>query len=147
MSADVEAIAKAWMAHQGYSPDDIEVAETDTHEARGCYFAGTSWCCFDEYGNSNHPAWDVLEEATEMARVAIEALEATHAIVELPKPANVIEAEWNGEWVDGIITAHFGSGKVRCYLEDPRMTSDDAREIGAGLIAAAAAADRSEVPS
>lgn len=81
MSADIEAIAKAWMTHQGYTPDDIEVAETDTHENRGCYFDGTSWYCFDEYGNSNHPAWDVLEEATEMARVAIEALGQSHVIL------------------------------------------------------------------
>lgn len=68
----------------------------------------------------------------------------THAVFELPKP-------WmeggDAEWTDGIITAHIGSGKVRCYLEDGRMTSDDAREIGAGLIAAAAAADVSEVSS
>ena len=144
MSADIEVIAKAWMAHQGYSPDDIEVAETDTHEARGCDWHGTSWYCFDEYGNSNHPAWDVLEEATEMARVAIEALTETHAIIELPKPW--MEGS-DAEWADGIITAHIGSGKVRCYLEDGRMTSDDAREIGSGLIAAAAAADASEVAS
>lgn len=68
----------------------------------------------------------------------------THAIVELPKPW--MEGS-DAEWTDGIITAHIGSGKVRCYLEDGRMTSDDAREIGAGLIAAAAAADSSEVSS
>lgn len=71
----------------------------------------------------------------------VAVLAETHAVIELPKPANASEAEWTGEWVDGIITAHIGKGKVRCYLEDPRMTSDDAREIGAGLIAAAAAAD------
>lgn len=69
---------------------------------------------------------------------------ATHAVIELPKPW--MEGS-DAEWTDGIITAHIGSGKVRCYLEDGRMTSDDAREIGAGLIAAAAAADTSEVSS
>lgn len=72
----------------------------------------------------------------------VAVLAATHAVIELPKPW--MEGS-DAEWADGIITAHIGSGKVRCYLEDGRMTSDDAREIGAGLIAAAASADTSEV--
>lgn len=41
MSTDIEAIAKAWMAHQGYTADDIEVAETDTHQKRGCDWHGS----------------------------------------------------------------------------------------------------------
>lgn len=85
------------------------------------------------------PYSTVREWATHVASMIAE----THAVIELPKPANVNRGQSiSGMWLDGIITAHFGKGKVRCYLEDPRMTSDDAREIGAGLIAAAVAADR-----
>ncbi|MBM4548712.1 hypothetical protein GS445_02985 [Rhodococcus hoagii] len=78
MRAEIEAIARAWMAHQGYTEDDISVAETDKHEASGC-----DWCpnhmsrdCTDEDGRPRHPYWDALEEACEMARIAVDALES-----------------------------------------------------------------------
>lgn len=140
MSADIEVIAKAWMAHQGYSPDDIEVAETDTHEARGCDWHGTSWYCFDEYGNSNHPAWDVLEEATEMARVAIEALSQSHAIIELPKQVD-------GWWPGGNSEIHIDGGDIVqvAFGQSVYRSVNMTRFLAAGLLAAAAASDASEV--
>lgn len=147
MSADIEVIAKAWMAHQGYSPDDIEVAETDTHEARGCDWHGTSWYCFDEYGNSNHPAWDVLEEATEMARVAIEALGQSYAIVELPKPDGT--GKWKssrGTIDDGYITWSVGVNGIP-YARAHRGPGDASRAVAdhiafaAAILAATAASE------
>lgn len=75
MSVEVEAIAKAWMAHQGYTAEEIAEAEIATHESSGCERDGVDWICFDEYDKSNHLAWDALEEAIGMAHVAIEALE------------------------------------------------------------------------
>ena len=145
MSTDIEAIAKAWMAHQGYSLDDIEVAETDTHQKRGCDWHGTSWYCFDEYGNSNHPALDVLEEATEMARVAIEALGQSHAIVELPKPHRAEEDELE----DGDDPRVWRGHVTNYFIMDGQVssdgawifTADGARKEAAALLAAANASE------
>lgn len=83
MSAGVEAIAKAWMRHQGYTEDDIAVAETDTHQASGCEFCTNhmTWDCIDpETNQSRHPMWDALDEAVEMANVALEALESVGSL-------------------------------------------------------------------
>ncbi|MGX6513279.1 hypothetical protein [Rhodococcus sp. SJ-2] len=63
---DIRDAAHAWLKHQGYTTDDIEVGETDTHEARGCEWCPNhmTWDCIDnETGLSRHPMWDALEEA------------------------------------------------------------------------------------
>lgn len=63
---DIRDAVHAWMKHQGYTTDDIEVGETDTHEASGCEWCPNhmTWDCIDgETGLSRHPMWDALEEA------------------------------------------------------------------------------------
>ena len=74
MSSDVEAVARAWMYHQGYSKDEVDIAEQATHQQYGCEYQSQGYDCTDENGNSRHPIWDALYEASEMANVAIEAL-------------------------------------------------------------------------
>jgi hypothetical protein len=78
------------------------------------------------------------------AHVESMLVEAGVVAVELPEADEVGDGfeTWNGREV----TATIGSGKVRCYLEDPRMTADDARELAAALLAASAAAVRPVTP-
>lgn len=75
MAAEIEVIARAWMEHQGYTEDEVN-AVSNNHDSYGCEAEGMQWNCHDENGNSNHPVWDALEVACEMARVAVEALES-----------------------------------------------------------------------
>jgi len=63
---DIRDAVHAWLSHQGYTEDDIEVGETDTHEACGCQWCPNhmTWDCTDEEtGQSRHPMRDALEEA------------------------------------------------------------------------------------
>lgn len=76
MAAEIEAIARAWMAHQGYTEAEVAVAEQATHQQYGCEHTGLGYNCTDENGNSRHPIWDALYEACEMANVAVEALQS-----------------------------------------------------------------------
>lgn len=87
MSAEVEAIARAWMLHQGYTHEEIAIGEAQSHELSGCTFDGTNWDCADEDGESFHPQMDALVEACSMANVAIEALESigVEMLGELPE--------------------------------------------------------------
>jgi len=75
VAAEIEAIARAWMAHQGYTQEQIN-AIANSHEAYGCDREGEQWNCFDEDGKSLHPDWDDLSVACEMANVAVEALQS-----------------------------------------------------------------------
>jgi hypothetical protein len=70
---EIEAIAVAWMKHQGYTDDQIAAINPD-HRAYGCDPEGYNWNCCDEYGQSLHPVWDAMCEASEMAVVVVEAL-------------------------------------------------------------------------
>ncbi|MCZ4649445.1 hypothetical protein O4106_21725 [Rhodococcus pyridinivorans] len=66
---DIRDAVHAWMYYQGYTEDDIEVGETDTHEASGCEWCPNhmAWDCVDgETGQSRHPMRDALEEAAEL---------------------------------------------------------------------------------
>lgn len=66
---DIRDAVHAWMYYQGYTEDDIEVGETDTHEASGCEWCPNHmvWDCVDgETGQSRHPMRDALEEAAEL---------------------------------------------------------------------------------
>ncbi|AAN12490.1 hypothetical protein SEA_NORMANBULBIEJR_80 [Mycobacterium phage NormanBulbieJr] len=56
------------------------------------------------------------------------------AVIQLPEP-EVIQGE--PRWNDGNVWTG-GSGKVRAYLGDARMTAASARELAADLLAAAA---------
>lgn len=62
---------------------------------------------------------------------------AGFAVVQLPDP----EAKSPYSWLEGSVTATCGLGRVRLYQEDHRLTSVDAREVAASLLAAADAAD------
>jgi hypothetical protein len=75
MASEIEAIARAWMAHQGYTDDEVN-AVSNNHDSYGCEVEGMVWNCHDENGNSNHPVWDALCVACEMANVAVEALQS-----------------------------------------------------------------------
>lgn len=76
MAAEIEAIARAWMAHQGYTEQDVLTAEQQTCQNMGCEFDGQQWdCYYGEDGESPHPLGDALTEACAIARVAVEALE------------------------------------------------------------------------
>jgi hypothetical protein len=75
MANEIEAIARAWMAHQGYTVEQIERAEIQSHGDAGCGYDGYgTWDCYHEDGTSRHPIWDALSEAAEMANVAVAAL-------------------------------------------------------------------------
>lgn len=77
MSAEVEAIARAWMMHQGHTDNQVLLAEQQTHENSGCDREDNAWNCDrNACGGSNHPEWDALREACEMANVAIDALQS-----------------------------------------------------------------------
>jgi hypothetical protein len=76
MAADIEAIARAWMAHQGYTDDEVLQAEQQTCQSSGCELQGYDYDCSDEEGKSNHPLADALHEACAMANVAVEALKS-----------------------------------------------------------------------
>jgi hypothetical protein len=76
VSVEIEAIARAWMAHQGYTEEQVLAAEQQTHQNSGCDREGDGWNCTDENGASLHPASDALNEACEMANVAVAALES-----------------------------------------------------------------------
>lgn len=76
MAAEIEAIARAWMTHLGYTDDQVITAEQQNCKNSGCEREDTWWNCFNERGESNHPLADALEEACAMARVAVEALES-----------------------------------------------------------------------
>lgn len=76
MAAEIEAIARAWMLHTGWTEAQILRAEQETHEKSGCERVGDGWNCRNERYGSNHPAWDALREACDMANVAVEALES-----------------------------------------------------------------------
>lgn len=76
MAAEIESIARAWMEHQGYTWEQVLLAEQQTCQNSGCELEGYNWNCHDDNGNSNHPESDALYEACDMARVAIEALES-----------------------------------------------------------------------
>lgn len=76
------------------------------------------------------------------ARAVLDAITTSprHALVELPEPREVTVLN-NAWWLDGDVTAVVGSGRVRCELDDHRMTSGNARELAAALLAAARAAE------
>jgi hypothetical protein len=61
MAADIEAIARAWMAHQGYTDDEVLQAEQQTCQSSGCELQGYDYDCSDEEGKSNHPLADALQ--------------------------------------------------------------------------------------
>lgn len=68
------------------------------------------------------------------AHVVSKLTDAGYSIVQLPELDDL-----------DCVSAAPGSGKVRCYLDDARMTADDARDL-AGLLLAAAAAAEGEKP-
>lgn len=71
----VEAVANAWMRHQGYTEAQVDrAAAIQSHSDAGCGFDGFDWDCRYEDGESRHPVLDALVEATDMANVAIETL-------------------------------------------------------------------------
>lgn len=75
------------------------------------------------------------------ARHQLDALKAAgFAVVELPNPREVTVLK-NAWWLDGDVTAVVGSGRVRCQLDDHRMSANEARELAVALLAAADAAE------
>ena len=73
-----ELIARAWLAHKGYTPAEVD-AEYGHTEA--CFFEYPNWTCTDEYGVPNHPTWDAIREASEVGNVAAAALRSVQVPV------------------------------------------------------------------
>ncbi|MBM7280334.1 hypothetical protein JTZ10_21555 [Gordonia rubripertincta] len=62
-------------------------------------------------------------------------------VIALPEPTGSDDTGRH-EWLDGEVCVGVpGNGRVRCYIEDPRMNDDEAAELGAALIAAAQVAE------
>lgn len=77
MAAEIKAIARAWMLHQGYTDEQVNRAEIQSHSDAGCDYDGYgTWDCHLEDGTPRHPVRDALDEACDMANVAVEALES-----------------------------------------------------------------------
>jgi hypothetical protein len=76
VAAEIEALARAWMLHQGYTDEQVDAIAT-SHSAYGCERENDGWNCRDEEDNSLHPDWDELVVACEMANVAIVALRSS----------------------------------------------------------------------
>lgn len=72
----IKRIAVAWLHHQGYTDAALEAAPNQ-HRSYDCELNGYEWQCHDEYGNSFHPVWDAVIEASEMANVIVESLGLT----------------------------------------------------------------------
>ena len=83
---------------------------------------------------------EVMDEADHPAHVAA-AVEAAAdlAVIELPEP-EVDRVGCKG-WAEFQVYCAPGSDKVRIAPEDHRQTIEDAREIAAGILAAAKAAE------
>lgn len=71
-------------------------------------------------------------EGDHAAHVVEEMAAANIVAIELPESDEPDKFEWAAT-----VFAAPGFDKVRCYLEDPRMTADDARELASALLAAA----------
>ena len=62
-----------------------------------------------------------------------------YAVVKLPEPDRVINPSQSGTamWWDDQVHAQEGSSKVRVFIDDPRLTATEARELATALLAAA----------
>ncbi|MGB0973346.1 MAG: hypothetical protein ACPGVG_20705, partial [Mycobacterium sp.] len=81
------------------------------------------------------------DDLSDIGEALLAALRERYAVVERPEPREVTVLK-NAWWLDGDVTAVVGSGRVRCELEDHRLSSDEARALAAALLAAAAEADQ-----
>lgn len=73
----------------------------------------------------------------EAAQRVLDALSAGgFAVVELPKPNVDLEFE------SGMVVARPGFDRVRLYVEDDRLTAQDAHDLGCELIAASILSSR-----
>lgn len=77
------AITQAWMAHLGYTPEEITFGET-VRDHSECDSTSEGWECEDEEGRSRHPLHDEMDVVAELVmftldragyRGAIEALQ------------------------------------------------------------------------
>lgn len=107
-----------------------EHGEAGSQQIPGC------WCGW-QGEVLEHPPWNPIPgvaDALHAAHVVSKLTDAGYSIVQVPELDEL-----------DCVSATRGSGKVRCYLDDPRMDADDARSL-AGLLLAAAAAAEGEKP-
>ena len=79
------------------------------------------------------------ESLTRTARAAAAVIASADdlAVIELPEP----DGDRALEWCDGNVYASAGFDRVRVYVEDARHSIAGARELAAGILAAAKAAE------
>ncbi|QDH92347.1 hypothetical protein SEA_SPOOKY_81 [Gordonia phage Spooky] len=80
--------------------------------------------------------------ALHAAHVVAVIRDSGYTVIALPEPTGSDDTGLR-EWIGGeVCVGAPGNGRVRCYIEDPRMNDDEAAELGAALIAAAEVAER-----
>ncbi|QDF18009.1 hypothetical protein SEA_CLARK_60 [Gordonia phage Clark] len=92
--------------------------------------------------------WDAYPDETpngmdaHAAHVVAAIRDSGLTVIALPEPTGSDDTGRH-EWLNGeVYVGGPGNGRVRCYLEDPRMSDDEAADLGAALIAAAQVAER-----
>jgi hypothetical protein len=86
--------------------------------------------------------WIASPASTPTAALALHAAhvvavirDSGYTVIALPEPTS--SDDTGTEWLDGeVFVGAPGNGRVRCYLEDPRLSDDEAADLGAALIAA-----------
>lgn len=106
-----------------------EHGEAGSQQMPGC------WCGW-QGEVLEHPPWHPIPGIAD-------ALHAAHVVSVLAASGHTIMQVPELDELD-CVSATPGSGKVRCYLDDARMTADDARDLAGLLLAAAAAAEEEE---
>ena len=66
-----ESVARAWLAHQGFTPERIDSLIRGGHDER-CEFTGYGFECHDEDGASYHPEQDQIEDDAQVIMFALE---------------------------------------------------------------------------
>lgn len=69
--ATVRAITHAWMAHLGYTPEQIAEGEADRDHSQ-CDFTADGWFCLDENERDRHPIHREMDTAAEMVLFVVE---------------------------------------------------------------------------
>lgn len=65
------SITHAWMAHLGYTPEEITAAEADPDHS-ACDFTADGWFCLDEDERDRHPVHREMGEVAELVMFTLE---------------------------------------------------------------------------
>ena len=81
-----KAITHAWMAHLGYTPEQITTAECGHSDQ--CEFTGEHWFCLDENLVSTHAGYDELITVSELVMFVLERVKAGPQVGGGPRPTD-----------------------------------------------------------